>query len=72
MAYTPHARIVVKEKVEGYSREPTPEELEKLEHYREEYRRVFGDYPAGTHWIEQLRKFALLRRAGLPQDPDED
>jgi hypothetical protein len=68
--YTPHARIVVSEKVEGRSREPTPEELEKLEDYRRRYNNEFGEWPAGTHFVDTLQKFALFRRDGLPQTPE--
>jgi hypothetical protein len=68
MAYTPHARIVVKERVEGLSREPNPGELQALEEYREKYLQSFGEWPAGTHFVDTLQKFALFRREGLPQD----
>lgn len=66
--YTPHARIVVTETVEGRSREPAPAELEKLEEYRQTYYNAFGEYPAGTHFVDTLQKFAIFRRSGLPQD----
>lgn len=66
--YTPHARIVVEERVEGHSREPDPGELRALEEYREKYRQTFGEWPAGTHWVDTLQKFAIFRRSGLPQD----
>lgn len=66
--YTAHARIVVEEKVEGRSREPSPAELVSLEYYRRKYEEAFGYLPGGTHWIEPLQKFAILRRAGLPDD----
>lgn len=68
--YTPHARIVVSETVRGRSREPTPEELEKLEHYRNRYCREFEEYPAGTHFVDTLQKFAIFRRDGLPETPE--
>jgi hypothetical protein len=70
--YTPHARIVVEERVEGRSREPAPEELELLEDYRQSYNAAFGNYPAGTHFVDTLQKFAIFRRSGLPQDQPEE
>jgi hypothetical protein len=65
---TPHARIVVDERVEGRSREPNPDELKALEEYRQKYRQTFGEYPAGTIWVDALQKFAIFRRSGLPQE----
>ena len=72
MSYTPHARIVISEKVQGQSREPTTDELIVLDSYREVYRLTFGEWPAGTHFVDALKTFAIFRRAGLPQDPQQD
>lgn len=66
--YTPHARIVVTETVEGRSKEPTPDELVKLEDYRARYRNEFDEYPAGTHFVDTIQKFVIFRRSGLPAD----
>ena len=48
--YTPHARIIVEEVVQGHAHEPIPDQLEKIEAYREAYLRTFDVYPAGSHW----------------------
>jgi hypothetical protein len=65
--YTPHARIIDEELVQGHAHEPTPEQLEKIEAYREAYLRMFDVYPAGSHWVDTVGRMVLLRRpGGLP------
>lgn len=63
--YTPHARIVEDEQIVGSSREPDADERFALEAYREKYREAFGEWPAGVHYVDTLKKLALFRRAGL-------
>ena len=72
MSYTPHARIVISEKVQGQSREPTTDELIVLDSYREVYRLTFGEWPAGRWRTSSAHRRSVSRRAGLPQDPQQD
>lgn len=63
--YTSRAQVVDgEEKVYGRYREPTPDELEHIDYYREKYLATFGVYPAGTHWIDEVRALVNLLRPG--------
>ncbi len=62
--FTAHAQIVSTENVYGAYQEPTSEELEKIEAYREQYRQAFGEYPAGSHWIDSIKQLVSLLRPG--------
>lgn len=62
--YTSQAQVIEDEQVAGHYREPAPEELEKIEAYREQYRQAFGNYPVGSHWIDSVRLYVSLVRPG--------
>lgn len=65
--YTAHAQIIDEEKVQGMAHQPTPDQLGKIEQYRETYKKAYGVYPAGSHWVDTVGKMVLLRRpGGLP------
>jgi hypothetical protein len=67
MPYAPHAQLLEKEQWLGRRREPTPEQLAVIEAYGEKYREAFGEWPAGTHWVDALGLFvSFLRPGGLP------
>lgn len=67
MSYCAHAQVVLSEQVYGQFRNPTPGELTIIEAYRERYRVTFGEYPAGHHWIDDVKALvSLLRPGGMP------
>lgn len=63
-AYTAHAQIVEEEHSYGSWKQPTEEQLKSIEAYREQYRQAFGVYPAGSHWIDDVRALVRLLRPG--------
>jgi len=65
--YTPHAQIAKTENFYGQLHQPTQGQLIVIDAYRERCREAFGEWPAGTHWIDELKELVVLRRpGGLP------
>jgi hypothetical protein len=62
--FTARAQIVLDEKVYGRFRDPTEEEMVVIDAYREKYKEVFGEYPAGTHWVDGVSALVSLLRPG--------